>query len=95
MIGHRDSEACGQAVTPKATPFRSLQAAGESVAQLVARLEGLSEKLVGAVPQNPREGTTKLSQGGLLPSMQDAAEQTCEIVQRGNEAIARIERMLP
>lgn len=93
MIGQRDAECAGQA--PKATPFRSLQAAGENVAQLVARLEGLSEKLVGAVPQPGREGTAKLTQGGLLPQMQEAAEQTSEIVQRGHDAIARIERMLP
>jgi len=75
-------------------PVDTVRNALESAERLAARIEGLSRRLVGSIPECDTVASTP-SGDGLFYEMGAHAEQVMAAISDAESAISRIERVLP
>lgn len=66
----------------------------QSTIDLVSRIQMLAERLCGASPSNPTQGSAPPVPSGILPAMADAASATYSRINSANYELDRIERAL-
>lgn len=79
----------------KDTAFSRAAVLYNGVSELVARLEALADKLVGSIPQDACNSTSRPHPDGLLHSLADTNQMAHARVIDGFTAIERIKSALP
>ena len=74
-------------------PIDTVRAALESSERLAARIENLSRRLVGSIPEEV--AGDRPSSDGLLYEMSSHADRVLAVIGDAESAISRIERALP
>lgn len=75
-------------------PVDTVRGALESAERLAVRIENLSRRLVGSIPESASEAGGPVSDG-LFYEMSNHADRVMAIIGDAESAISRIERALP
>lgn len=78
----------------ESSPFDMVSNVYSDIAQLVGRIHTLTDKLCGPYPMSASGGETK-SQSGIFNELNANSQEIYQRILSANEALSRIERMLP